>query len=64
MESLCCIPETNAKLLINCTPIENKIKNENTVYMMHETGLIRTEWNWKIADLKVPPPNPAATDLG
>ena len=30
---------------------------------MPETGLIRTEWNWKIADLKVPPPNPVATDL-
>lgn len=32
--------------------------------MMHETGLIRTEWNWQVADPKVPHPDTAVADLG
>lgn len=33
------------------------------VYMMHQTGLIGTESNWKVADLWVPPPNTAVLQI-
>ena len=37
-ESLCCTPETDTALLINCTPIYNKIKERKRKPLLLNAG--------------------------
>ena len=56
-----CVLKKNGITKMSCIEFVRSIYicSLEKLYVRHEAGLVRTEWNWKIADL-----NPAAADLG